>query len=85
MKLIGQTLCAQKDHRQAIVVIKHLLQLAWVTRSHAYEMKAYELLGQQYFYLKEIEKASYYIERFKRGLFEVPESKIRELAIQQHS
>ena len=85
LKLLGQTLGAQTDHKQAIVVLKHLLQLAWVSGNHYYEMKAYEMIGQQYFYLRNLDKAGYYMERFKRGYFELPCSKIRELSKLQYT
>lgn len=48
-------------------------------------MKAYEMIGQQYFYLRNLDKAGYYIERFKRGYFELPCSKIRELSKLQYT
>lgn len=49
--LLGKTLQAQSENKQAVVVLKRLLQIAWCEDNFQYEMKAYEMIGKQYFYL----------------------------------
>jgi hypothetical protein len=67
------------NYKQAIVAFKHLLQSAWYNDNFMFEMKAYEMLGMQYFYLHDLHKADYYFDRFMRGKFELKDSKIRGL------
>lgn len=71
------------NYKQAIVVFKHLLQAAWCYDSFQFEMKAYEMLGKQYYYLHDLKKADYYFDRFMRGKFELKDSKIRILNLTQ--
>jgi len=65
-------------------VLKRLLQVAWATNNMQYEMLAYELTAKQYFYLSDMHKASYYLDRVMRGKFEVKSSKVRVLAMLQY-
>jgi hypothetical protein len=62
-------------------VSKRLLQYAWYQSSLEFEMRAYEMMAKQYFYLQDLQKADYYLDRFQRGKFELPDSKTRELAM----
>lgn len=48
-------------------------------------MIAYELIAKQYFYLSDMLKSSYYMDRVMRGKFEIKTSKVRELAMIQYS
>lgn len=47
-------------------------------------MTAYEMLAKQHFYMMDLKKAGYYLDRAMRGKFEVPSSKVRELALIQY-
>ena len=44
-------------------------------------MKAYEMIGRQYFYMRDLAMADYYFDRFMRGKFEVAISKTRDLSL----
>ena len=70
-RLLAKTLQNQTEHRRAIVVLKRLLQVAWFQNSLSYEMKAYEMIGHQYFYLRDLLRADYYFDRSMRGKFEL--------------
>lgn len=48
-------------------------------------MKAYECIGYQYFYLRDLFRADYYFDRRVRGKFEVDSSKTRELSMIQYA
>lgn len=47
-------------------------------------MIAYEMLAKQHFYMMDLRKASYYLDRAMRGKFEVATSKVRELSLIQY-
>ena len=79
--LMVKTLQSATNYKQAVVVSKRLLQYAWYQSSLEFEMRAYEMMAKQYFYLQDLQKADYYLDRFQRGKFELPDSKTRELAM----
>ena len=41
------------------------------------EVQAYEGIGQQYFYLGDLKKSNYYLDRMTRGKIEKADSKVR--------
>ena len=47
-------------------------------------MTAYEMIGRQYFYMSDLQRSGYYIDRFQRGKFEIHSSKVRELSLIQY-
>ena len=49
--MLARTLQHMTNYKQAVVVLKRLLQLAWCENNFEYEMKAYEMTAKQYFYL----------------------------------
>jgi tetratricopeptide (TPR) repeat protein len=55
-------LCYQttKEHSLAIIALKKILQLAWIQNNFEFEMKAYDAIAKQYYYMGEMEKAKYY-------------------------
>lgn len=57
--------------------------MAWCEKNFEYEIKAYEMMGKQHFYLQDLLRAEYYMDRSTRGKFELPTSKIRELSLIQ--
>jgi hypothetical protein len=61
-------------------VLKRMLQVAWFTNNLTYELFAYELIGKQHYYLNDLRKASYYLDRTLRGKFELKLSKVREFS-----
>ena len=49
------------------------------TNDNEAEINAYEGLGVQYFYLGQLKKSNYYVDRMMRGKLEKKDSKIREI------
>ena len=83
--LLGKTLTEKAEHKTAIIVLKRLLQIAWFVSSLEYEMKAYEMIAKQYFYLRDLFRADYYYDRYIRGKFEIESSKTRDLSMIQYA
>ena len=73
----------QKHYKIATRCFKKLLETAWDTDDVESEVQAYEGLGLQYFYLGELKKSNYYIDRMARGKLEKQESKIRSMYLSQ--
>ena len=63
------------------MALKRLLQIAWFENDQANEMAAYSLIAKQYFYMSDLHKSAYYMDRAMRGKFEVKTSKVRELSM----
>ncbi len=42
-------------------------------------MQGYESIALQYYYLGDINKADYYLDRYQKGKLEKKESKVREM------
>eukprot|EP00347_Sterkiella_histriomuscorum_P024572 403330650 len=76
---LGQCYNQLKEYENSIKCYKKLLELAWRLESIQFEIKAYEQLGIQYYYIGNIEKSQYYNDRAMRGKCEKKDSKIREL------
>lgn len=51
-----------KDHEKALKCFKKQLEIAWVDSDKANEIKAYEKISLQYFYLGDLQKSKYYHE-----------------------
>ncbi len=81
---LGKVLQIQKEYEQSLIVLKRLLQLAWREKNLSYELIAYEMIGTQHFYLTNLSRAQYYLDRASRGKFEVYSSKIREFSLLQY-
>ena len=65
----------------AIFYFGKLLQTSWLCNSKRYELLAYDMIGIQYFYLGETEKARYYHEKMMHGKTEPNNSDLRKLGI----
>jgi len=77
----GLARCYQevKNYKLAIRCYKKLLETAWDTGDTDSEIHAYQGLSQQYFYLCEPKKSSFYQDRALRGKLEKKESKVRAM------
>jgi tetratricopeptide (TPR) repeat protein len=64
-------------YRKAILCYKKQIELAWKLNDKYSELRAYDNIGLQYFYLNNKEKAKYYHKRFIKGISEGPESDMR--------
>ncbi len=76
---IGRVYSHIKNYENAIKCFKKQLELSWRTNDVAEELKAYESLGMQYYYLGKLDRAKYYNDRCMRGKIEKKDSKIRAL------
>lgn len=79
---IGTWYRLSKDHLKAKNILKKVLQKAWINDNKELELKVYELLGYEHYYLGNIEKSKYYCERYQRGILEAKNSVIRNVYIQ---
>ena len=60
---------------------KKMLQIAWLTNSYDYEIRAYANLAKQNFYLQFPEKSKIYTEKAIGGLVETKQSRSRHIGI----
>ena len=64
---IGQTLSMMKMHLKAIEYFSTMLYLSWSIHNLKYEIKAYDYLGLQNFYIGEIETAKKFHTKMVEG------------------
>ena len=69
------------QYNKAILCYKKLIELAWILGNKEFELRAYDNIGIQYFYLCNKPKAKYYHDRFIYGLYE-KDTKIKEAVIE---
>ena len=67
---LGRILQLDHDYGNAVIAYKKLLQLAWVTNSYEYEVRAYANLAKQNFYLSYPKKSEGYAVRALQGMVE---------------
>lgn len=67
------------DHDEAVKQFKKMLQLAWQEGEQVMELKAYDQLSVDYFYLGQLEKSQYYHDRFIRGKNENDHSIVKKV------
>lgn len=79
--LLGQSYLESKDYSSAVKSFKKLMQLAWREKCKKTEIKAYEGLQNTYYYLGELDKCQFLIQRIYHGLYERDDSKIKELVL----
>jgi len=65
------------QYNKAIMCYKKMIELAWILNNRPAELRAYDNIGIQYFYLGDKEKAKYFHERMLYGLYE-KETKLKE-------
>ena len=67
--------------KKATDCFKKYLQLAWYLNDLDAELRAYENLGIDYFYMGEMAKANFYDRKFTEGIFEGPDSVVKKVAV----
>ena len=65
------------QYNKAIMCYKKMIELAWILNNKHAELRAYDNIGIQYFYLGDKEKAKYFHERMLYGICE-KETKLKE-------
>lgn len=69
-------------YHKAIKCFKKMIELAWILKNEKMELRAYDHIGIQYFYLGNKDKARYYHERMFYGITEKDESPVKRNVIE---
>ena len=69
------------QYNRAILCYKKVIELAWILGNKDFELRAYDNIGIQYFYLCNKQKAKYYHDRFIYGLYE-KDTKTKEAVVE---
>ena len=69
------------QYNKAILCYKKLIELAWILNNREFELRAYDNIGIQYFYLCNKHKAKYYHDRFIYGFYE-KDTKVKEAVLE---
>lgn len=80
-KHLGIIAQGKLKHSTALSNFIKMLQLAWLTNNKDLELKSYDLIGVQYFYMNMLEKAMYYHDRAMLGKIEPKNSDFRNLGV----
>mmetsp|Transcript_10055 Transcript_10055/g.8576 ORF Transcript_10055/g.8576 Transcript_10055/m.8576 type:complete len:260 (-) Transcript_10055:57-836(-) len=80
-KRIGICYQETRRYKKAIAAFTKYLELAWYTRNHKHELIAYDFMGVNYFYIGDIDKATYYHNKMCKGKLEPDGSNIKQIAI----
>lgn len=72
------------QYHKAIKCYKKQIEISWVTNNKHAELRAYDNIGIQYFYLGNKEKAKYYHERMIYGRVESLNSDMREIVLKNY-
>ena len=67
-------------HRNAVFSLK-MLQMSWVCNQGRYELLAYDLIGLQYYYLGDLERAKQFHNKMAEGRIEGQNSDLRKSGI----
>eukprot|EP00347_Sterkiella_histriomuscorum_P018601 403344892 len=57
----------EKDHKMALKCYKKVLEQAWISNDLSCEIKAYEKISVQYYYIGDLQRSKYYHEKALRG------------------
>ncbi|CAI2383459.1 unnamed protein product [Moneuplotes crassus] len=74
----------KKRHKTAIEMFKRMLQSAWILKLSQEELKAYHHLSIEYYYLEELDKSRYYLEKYLQGDLENDNSIIKQIYLQEY-
>ena len=80
---LGRVLQKQAHYKDSIIAYKKMLQLAWVTDSQEYEVRAYFGLARQYFYEQNVQRSQFYTAKALCSELEPQNSSQRRMAIEQ--
>jgi tetratricopeptide (TPR) repeat protein len=72
------------QYHKAIKCYKKQIEIAWVINNKNAELRGYDNIGIQYFYLGNKEKAKYYHERMIYGRIESQHSDMKELVLRNY-
>jgi len=80
---IGNSYKFLNQYDKSIKCYKKQIELAWVLNDKESELRAYDNIGIQYFYLGNRDKAKYYHERMICGKVEKPKSEMKEKVLKK--
>lgn len=80
---IGNSYKFLNQYEKSIKCYKKQIELAWVLNDKESELRAYDNIGIQYFYLGNRDKAKYYHERMISGKVEKPKSEMKEKVLKK--
>ncbi len=80
---IGNSYKFLNQYEKSIKCYKKQIELAWVMNDKESELRAYDNIGIQYFYLGNRDKAKYYHERMISGKVEKPKSEMKEKVLKK--
>ena len=81
-ELLGRAYQELKDFENSTFAFKLMLQYAWINNANEFEIKAYEHLSKQMFYLQYVSDAKNYSDRALRGILENINSNKRRIALE---
>ena len=70
------------QYNKAIKCYKKMIEMSWILNNRSAELRGYDHIGIQYFYLGNKDKAKYYHERFLYGIYE-KDSKVKEAVVEK--
>ena len=80
-KYLGRTFQHVGNHHMAVFYYIKLLQMSWVCNQERYELLAYDLIGLQYYYLGDLERAKQFHNKMAEGRIEGQNSDLRKSGI----
>lgn len=78
---IGMCYRLMRLHNVAVDCFKMELQHAWANNDYKQELKCYNLISQEYYYIGEMEKMKIYYDRYITGTVESDQSLTKKSAI----
>ena len=78
---IAKQLSSQQEYEKAVRILKKALRITWIQNLPSVEIKVYEMLAIQYFYIQDITKSKQFQDRATRGKIEAATSSCRKVAI----
>jgi pentatricopeptide repeat protein len=78
---IGSALSEQKEYEKAIRLFKKMLKCIWIEGDTKQEIKLYEKLALQYFYLQDMDQCKKYQDRAHRGKLEGVQSSAKSMSL----
>ena len=60
---IGKIYQYSGKYEMALIAYRKMLQFAWINKAQGYELLAYQGMAKQYYYMQQLEKAKFYLDR----------------------
>lgn len=78
---IGQQLSDMQEYEKAIRLFKKMLKVIWIEGDQKQELKLYEMLALQYFYMQDMQQCKKYQDRALRGKLEGDKSSSKTVTL----